>query len=285
MRKKGRPATLEPEVETKCDDAEPETDAKREIELRVNMVGECLAALSGVCQDLCGREFPHELGMAVLLEHGGMRAPSAVAFLGEQKMWAWVRAHELLMCELHRGAEYASVARMLDSCGACQCGAENPAVAVGKYCAAVSYYGRGTMTKTLACHWPRRMSNVESRWVAEGPWKVEDPMRKRLTVTCAMADLWMGLWYNTSNVLASIPKNIQQLYHMNYQFRFRQGLSEREFLVCANREEIREAIANANGTEKVWIKGDDYTSRAEWVRVFYNSLRPRPLRAWPHADP
>lgn len=282
----GSCATLELEVETESDGAEPETDAKLDgtIELRPNMVGEHLAALSEVCQGLCGREFPHELGMAVLIEYGGMRAPSAVAFLGEQRMWSWVHAYESLMRELQ--TEYGLRAHsILNSGDLCQCGAENPAVATGKYCAAVSYYGRGTMTKTLACHWPRRSSNVGSRWVREGPWKVEDPTRKRWTVTCAMAELWMTLWFNTSKALASVSKGMQQLYYMNRRVRFRQGLSEREFLSGADREQIREAIANANGTEQVRIEGDDYTSRAEWVRVFYNSLRPRPLMAWPHADP
>jgi hypothetical protein len=285
VRGKSRPATLELEVETECDDAE--TDAKLEggTELRVDMVGEHLAALSEVCQSLCGREFPHELGMAVLIEHGGMRAPSAVAFLGEHRMWIWIRIYESALAELNQEVSAASVSRMLGSGARCVCGAENLPVAVGRYCAAMSYYGRGTMTKTLACHWPRRMSNVGSRWVTEGPLKVEDPTRKRWTDACAMADLWMGVWFNTSDTMTLMSSSKRILYDMNRQIRFRQGLSEREFLAYANRGEIREAIANANGTEQVRIDGDDYTSRAEWVRVFYNSLRPRPLMAWPHADP
>lgn len=268
--RKGRTAILKPEVETECD-----------AESRVDVLKECLAALSEACWGLCGREFPHELGMLVLLEYGGMRSPSAVAFLGEQKMWTWIRIYESVLADAHK---MVTAARLWNPCGMCQCGAENLPVAVERYCTDVSYYGRGTMTKTLACHYPHRISNIGSRWVKEGPWKVEDPTRMRWRDQCSMTELWLGLWFNTSEALASVSRGIQQLYHMNRNLRFRQGLMERDFLYSANREQIREAIANVNGTEKVRIEGDDYTSRAEWVRVFYNSLRPRPLKSWPHAD-
>jgi len=256
-----------------------------------DMVGEYLKVLSEVCEGLCGHGFPHELGMAVLFAYGGMRAPSAVAFLGERRMWEYIRNHESVMNEWQsamnerqRNTNHALVLCMHKFEGVCVCGAKNMPAIAGRYCAAMSYYGRATMTKQLACHWPCRLSNVTERWVTEGPWKVEDPTRKQWTDRCAMADLWMGLWINTSEV-ALQSGVLQYVYHTNKKIRFRHGLSEREFLYYANREQIREAIANTNGTEVVRIEGDDYTSRAEWVRVFYNSLRLRPLKAWPYVDP
>ena len=276
MRGGNSSVALETEVETECDDAELEGA----IELRVDRVGEHLAALNEVCQDLCGREFPHELGMAVLLEHGGMRAPSAVAFLGERRMWNWIQTFKSALAQPN-----GMLHLIISSVDHCVCGADNLSIAAGKYCAAMSYYSHGTMTKTLACHWAQRISNVGSRWVKEGPWKAEDPSRKRWKTDCAMAQLWMGLLFNTSEALMLTSKSSQAIYYMSRKIRFMEGLTEREFLAHANREQIREAIANANGTEQVRIEGDDYTSRAEWVRVFYNSLRPRPLMAWPHADP
>lgn len=279
-----RPITMESEVETEWEGAE--TDGKQECEIAtaakpiVNVVGEYLAVLSEVCEGLCGKRFSHELGVVVLFEHGGMRAPSAAAFLGEQRMWDWIRNYEFAIGEL---PDLNMLSRKLDPDFRCVCGAKNISVSARRYCAAMSQYGRATMTKKLACHWPHRLSNVGSRWVSEGPWKTEDLTQKRWINKCAMAELWMGLWINTSESVSYL--GMRHLYLMGRAIRFREGVLEREFLYHANREQIREAIANANGTEVVRIEGEDYTSRAEWVRVFYNSLRSRPLQAWPHVDP
>lgn len=273
MRGKGRTAILKPKKEI-----------ERASESDVNVVGNYLAVLSEVCQSLCGQEFPHELGMTVLLKHGGMLAPSAAALLGERRMWNWIREYELAIYKILCETNIATVPHVLESCGSCVCSAELPFDIIN-YNERMSYYGRATITKHLACHLRRRISNVGTRWVKEGPWKVEDPTQGyRWSSRCTMIELWLRLWFNTSKLLELIPNDIQKLYHVNRGLRFRQGLSEQEFLYSANREQIREAIANANGTKLLRIEGDDYTSRAEWVRVFYNSLRPRPLKSWPHAN-
>ena len=275
VQRDSRSITVEPEVETERDDAAKPTP---------NMVGEYLAVLSEVCQGLCGQGFPHELGVAVLFEHRGMRAPSAAAFLGERRMWDWIKNYETGIANSSERYEMSAIYRILDVCGLCMCGAK-PRLDIQRYSDAMSNYGRATMTKPLACHQPYRLSNVAARWVAEGPWKARDPTRPGWKGICSLVDLWTGIWVNTSETVGMLDKRITGVYLMNRMVRFREGLTEREFLADANREQIREAIANANGTEPLRIKGDDYTSRAEWVQVFYNSLRPKPLQAWPHADP
>lgn len=62
------------------------------------------------------------------------------------------------------------------------------------------------------------------------------------------------------------------------------GLKECEFVLYADRGQIRQLIARAHGTEVLHIEGDDYISRSEWARVFYNSLREEPLRDWPRVN-
>lgn len=269
-----RPITVEPEVETEWDGV---------AKLGVNVVEEYLAVLSDVCRSLCGQEFPHELGVVVLFEHMGMRAPSATAFLGERRMWDWIQKYDNCMISRISQNDVYVGDRTLIAFRQCMCGA-NPELNVQRYCDAMSNYGRAMMTKQLACHQPHRLSNVSSRWVAEGPWKARNPTKHVWKTDCSLVDLWMGIWFNTSKTLDLLGKSIISLYVMNRTIRFLPGLTEREFLYDANREQIREAIANANGTQPLRIQGDDYTSRAEWVRVFYNSMRPRLLRSWPRAD-
>lgn len=260
-----------------------ENEAEKETEYKVNVVGEHLAVLSEVCENLCGQRFPHELGMTVLFRHGGLCASTAVAFLGERRMWDWIQNYHMFLSQLNQDNDIGEASRAMDLAQACVCGA-NPHLNAKRHCDALTNYGRVTMTKQIACHQYPRVSNVGSRWVTEGPWKMENLMRHQWRSYCAMMDLWVGVWFNKSEKLIGISNTILVLYEMKRKIRFRKGLLEREFLYSANREQIREAIANANGTKPVRIDGNDYTSRAEWVRVFYNGLRAKPLKAWPHMD-
>ena len=248
-----------------------------------DVVEEHLAVLSEVCEGLCGQGFPHELGMVVLIEHGGMRAPSAAAFWGERRMWEWVADMER---NFPKNTTFGSSHRAEALSSQCVCGM----VAVQfrpmhAYKDALSSYGRAKMTKQMACHQARRLSNVTERWVAEGPWKRDSPSAPlRVAPQCSMNELWGVIWTNTSAKLTTHGETMRVLLELNRGIRFREGLLEREFLWAADRPQIREAIAKVNGTEVVKIKGDDYTSRNEWVRIYYNSLREKPLHNWPYAD-
>jgi len=128
------------------------------------------------------------------------------------------------------------------------------------------------VTKKMASHsTPRRWAGVDS-YVQCGSWACNLP---RFSNRCGLASLYGSVVRNSA-----LPPPEGQCIHDKW---FNAGMGEPMFLLFADRSQVRALIAKVNGTKRIHIDGCDYNSKADWVRVYYNSLRETPLEDWPRA--
>ena len=228
--------------------------------MTVDLVGEHIQALSDSFITVCGVVLPPELALIILFRFGGLRAPTAEVLRIDPQLCVF-RSAVAQEYDAHGNFLWRTHA----STRSCLCGPGlEPGAAVTQYLRLERTGGAGVVTKKAMCHLSPRRSSVVSYWLRDGPYERELGICRRLG--CATTRLWLGM------VSLWEPQLI------------REGLSEAAFLSLANRVELRDAIAKQHGTMPARIEGDDFTSRNEWVRIYYNSLREEGLRDWPRAD-
>ena len=250
-----------------------------EQECRSDMFAEYVHALEDVCEGLTGMRMAAELVMLVLVRHRGLRTPSAQAYWKDPGLSA------------HPWADVLN----LSVVAYCACGAGRDIMAEGhpvrKRLYALHNGKRPPMTARAAMHLQPRTPAVPSTYLRHGKYAVRthvSDFRVSDTVDsfgaqCRKTLLWSRVLLNrTTDCDPTLAVNDPMHWWM-WRWLTDPWLTEAQFLLYADRDQIRELIARAHGTKPVRLEGDDYTSRAEWVRVYYNSLRETPLDDWPRA--
>lgn len=248
---------------------------------RVDVFEEHIRALGDVCEGLTGRRMAVELAVLVLVRHGGLRAPSA----------------QVLWMDPGLNAHPWADALNLSAVAHCACGAGRNIVADGhpvrKRLHALHDGKHPPMTARAAMHLQPRSPAVPSTYLTYGKYAVAAHARgsrvsssvDRFGAWCRKTLLWNRVMANRVTDCDPTQEVNNPMQYSVWRWRTDSWLTEARFLLHADRDQIRELIARAHGTKPIRIEGDDYTSRAEWVRVYYNSLRDKPLEDWPRAAP
>ncbi len=242
----------------------------------VDMFAEYARALGDACEGLTGRGMAMELVMLVLVRHRGFRTPSAQVFWMDPGLstHAWFN--------LTKARGYITEL--------CACGAGGNIIAMGhpvrKRLAALRNGEHPPMTARAAMHLQPRRPAVPSTYLQCGKhmvWTHEGSSVDCFGAPCRKTLLWNRVLMNRALDCNPTHMACDVTHWSMWRWFTDPWLTEARFLLYADRGQIRELIARAHGTKLVRLEGDDYTSRAEWVRVYYNSLRETPLEDWPRA--
>jgi len=225
----------------------------------LGIVDDYARTLWDVSVGLCGFPMPTELALAILLRFRGLQHPLACSFLGG------------LAQRRERFTRWTSGPMATQPW--CACGENgyinNLAHLFGHD---VLPFHQLRLTRQVCSHTIWYRPTVPGQLVNH---KLYAPHRcYGIRSKCRNAALWLRVLRSPSRESAGAEGTVET---------FPRGLSVLQFLRAATRAQVRDAIATANGTPSLTIADNDYTSRGEWVRVYYNSLREEPAKAWPYA--
>ncbi len=239
-----------------------------------------IVVLDIACQRKIGKRLPPELVFKIIFEYKGFLHPLAQCLIMDFEFYYFVRGIKLRML-------------ITKVAGSCTCGGgfgaptwSYPVDMASKYITAQIHGQHFPLTKQIACHIGRvGVCRWTSRFDGDFPRRQiydTDPYNRRsplvATTSCSLRRLWALYARNYNNNEAGYYYNTLQ----NSELEF----SELDYIRNASRGEIRYMIGRAHGVECPSVVEKDYISRAEWVRVYYNSLRApaEQLKDWPRRN-
>lgn len=244
--------------------------------------------LTKACEEMTGMCLPSEIVMLILVKHGGLRHPIVSVLFNDRKLGMFTtyersirgKADEFLKrrcwCRNHKPGEQWVSGRYL----------------VNKYLIDHSMNWEPLLTKATVCHLGIRDFSQYFKWLHFCGGSDKPPFRdfdvgyrhtdsfekwpgksNEAAPLCSCDDLWRIYLSNKDNI-----PHVFEDQNVEYD--------EVKLLRTCTRTNLYNIIGHAHGNKRLRFKADDYTSRNEWVRVYYNSLRGEgnELNDWPRKN-